>query len=446
MGPTGLQEILGSMLAGTAKVGRLCLISAAVALMLIGTLRTVWNLLSFGHVPVDFAAYYVASELLLRGDAHLLYDLDAQNRLLAQVLAYPYLGSEGLDRPSYIYLPLWAAMLAPLALLPFPLAAYLWAGAGLLSIGAYSWILARLTRLPQGAGSWLAVAVVLLFFNPAQEALLLGQVTPLLALLVALAVYLSLEKVPRDAASGFLLGVSGGMKLFPAALGLVPALTGRWRAVAAMLAGLLGFVAAGLLVPHGAQLTLQYFAEVVPPMPHPWSPLNLSLGSTLGMALAGASYRVPVFSAGNVVQFQFSPLIPLQGAAGQVVWVASLLMIGLGLVATYRLRHDAPAAWMLWIVTLTAAVPLAWGHYFMLLPIALALLWRRRGAQGAGWWISVVLLGFALNRFYRPMIYFGVHPALTNLLALGPVLALWTAGLRQAFSAPGAPIADAEDL
>lgn len=37
------------------------------------------------------------------------------------------------------------------------------------------------------------------------------------------------------------------------------------------------------------------------------------------------------------------------------------------------------------------------------------------------------------------MLYFGIHPAFTNLLALGPVLALWLTELWQALTAARFP-------
>jgi alpha-1,2-mannosyltransferase len=281
------------------------------------------------------------------------------------------------------------------------------------------------------------VMAALLLFNPTQEALILGQVTPLLVLLTAVAVLWAVDRPSRAIPSGLMLGLAAGVKLFPIAMVIPAAMRRQWSVVVAATAGLLGVVIAGMALPYGLQLTAQYSTHVVARLPHPWMPLNLGLSSTLGMALAGVSFEVAVFSAGNPMHFEFPPLIPLPAAAAVLGWAVSLAVAGLGLAGTYRVRHDAVAAWMLWIVSLILAMPLVWGHYFMLLPVALALLWRRAPSE-AVWWALLVFSGFALNRFYRPLLYLGVHPALTNLLALGPVLVLWIEGLRRAFAASGA--------
>lgn len=407
------------------------------ALVLAGAFRTLLWVATAGYMPVDLAAYYAGSKLLVKGEARLIYDQGAQAEAVSSFVEKT--SPSGGENPPYIYLPAIAAAMVPLGLVSFQQATYLWTVLILAVTAGYGWTLLRLACLPRRALVWLATVVVLLLFNPTQEALLLGQTTPLIALLTALAIHMALDRPARAWVSGLLLGLAAGIKFFPMVMAVPPVLRRQYTMLGGAVVVVLGMVAAGLALPNGMEVTLQYFTQVVPRLPAPWSPLNLSLSSTLGMALAGVSFSLAVFSPDNLVHFSFPRLLPLEGVAAPVALSASTMVFCLGIVGAYRLRHDPPRAWMVWTMTIMLAMPLVWGHYLMLVPISLALLWRVRGPEGARWWVLIILMGFALNRFYRPMLYFGVHPALTNLLAVGPLLALWAKELRPAAVAPGAP-------
>ncbi len=93
----------------------------------------------------DFAAYYVAARVLNAQDV--LYD-DARMADAATI------GSEKVAFPRYIYPPFFAALLRPLATLPFITASRIWFVFNLVCLWSAIGLLARLVRTVTSLGDY----------------------------------------------------------------------------------------------------------------------------------------------------------------------------------------------------------------------------------------------------------------------------------------------------
>ncbi len=127
----------------------------------------------------------------------------------------------------YLYPPLFAQLLTPLAWLPLPVAAFLWAAGNVLAVG-WLWRLVQRVLPPTPdrnlmyAGWWLALGPVLL------GNFLLGQVNLWIAALVTFALLADTRR-QQAATGGLALAAAVSVKLSPALL--IPYFVGRraWR-------------------------------------------------------------------------------------------------------------------------------------------------------------------------------------------------------------------------
>jgi alpha-1,2-mannosyltransferase len=195
----------------------------------------------------DFLTHYTAGRMVLAGDARDLYDLPVQAAAQEKALGTP------LDRPSPFLLPPAAALLfAPFALLPYSVAATLWAvvAVGLIAISLrVVWPLSPLRgRVPSGLA-----ALALVGTYPVSMNLVGGNNAALWLTIYALGARYLLTG--RAIAAGLVLGF-GALK--PQLFLAVPVLLlvqRRWRALGAFagVAGLLAAVSFALIGPAGAR-------------------------------------------------------------------------------------------------------------------------------------------------------------------------------------------------
>ena len=170
-------------------------------------------LLRLGETSGDFRAYYEAARAVLDGKS-------------------PY------TEAGFIYPPLLVFLLLPLAALPLDLARLLWLVLSEACLVASFWLCYRVAG--RGPLALAAVGSVWLLAGTVPENLVLGQLNPVLVLLLAAGAF-TLERRPR--AAGFLFGVATALKVWPGALLLSLALLRRWRAFAAGVAVTLVLIA-----------------------------------------------------------------------------------------------------------------------------------------------------------------------------------------------------------
>jgi alpha-1,2-mannosyltransferase len=147
-----------------------------VALILVG--RWLWLNWEIEHGRrdrmMDFATYYLASRIILRG-------MDVY-----QISSYDwYLAGKDLGLGShlavYIYSPLLALLMIPIAVLPYPWAALIWGAATIGTFVGAAWAFARRTELP----AW-PMLLSLLVFMPVNVTMNYGQVNGLILLLMVM--------------------------------------------------------------------------------------------------------------------------------------------------------------------------------------------------------------------------------------------------------------------
>ncbi|WP_461354479.1 glycosyltransferase family 87 protein [Bradyrhizobium sp. USDA 4454] len=181
-----------------------------------------------GHAGIDFSCFWGAGTLALEGHAATAYDWQQLQQLLALRLQqinhtpYPY---DEVPVP-FFYPPVFFLVLAPLALLPFPIAFGVWSTAKLLC-----WLLVVHAIRPRSAALLLALAAPPVFYD-----FIAGQSSLLAASLLG-GVLLTSDR--RPILSGVLLGLLIFKPQYGVLLPFVLIATKRWRL----------FITASLVVP-----------------------------------------------------------------------------------------------------------------------------------------------------------------------------------------------------
>jgi hypothetical protein len=289
-----------------------------------------------GYGPSDFEHYYRAARAAVEGES-------------------PY------SVRGFLY--------PPPALLPvLPLAAWdeatarrcwFWISQLLLTaaaVGVWRW-------LGGGASATLAVVLAWSLTGTVAENLVLGQINPVLLILVTTAMIVPAAAASRSAA---LVGAAGAIKIWPALLLVEPLFQRRWRVCAAGCA-----VAAALLVGCTAVLAVLRPPPFLPQAKGSWagSPafLNLSLPATaLRLADAPVDWRRMPQSwlVGNRLED-----VELSAPAAALSLATALLTLGGGLLLIFRsVRPETPRLPLsaALIALALAAAPVSWYHYRLL--------------------------------------------------------------------------------
>jgi alpha-1,2-mannosyltransferase len=318
------------------------------------------------HFAFDFHTFWIAARDVLHGRS-------------------PYPAPETIDRTHlhtgafefFVYPPPFVVALAPLAVLPFGVAA------GLFVVLLVASILAVPALL--GVRDWRCYGVALAAI-PMLSAFRLGAVTPLLALALALA-WRYRERWP---VAGAAVGCAIVIKLFiwPVALWLV--VTRRWKAAAVAIVG----GAAATMIAWAA-LGFAGFAE------YPTLLRALSrLEATRSYSLVAVADRLGLPH----------PQVAWLALAGPLVIVVAVVFV----TALREARGLDRRAFVGSIALALILTPILWLHYFGLLLVPVALV---EPVLGVGW---LALLLFWVSPWIRP----AVHPLwrLVFVLALAGFL------------------------
>lgn len=317
----------------------------------------------------DFSAYWGAAGQLIRGLS-------------------PY------THVTYIYPPVLAILVSPLALLSYVLARRVFFVASVLVLLAAAALLARKQTGWKRLWPLCSLAVI----GSLSENLVLGQVQPLLLLLVVVAFLAASRR--RQGIEGAALGLAAAIKLWPVLLLVSPATGRRWRAlgVAAVVAavGISSTPLVGLLPGPTVPSATDYVFG---------TPAVLN-GSVPGLATRWASRPAPGertpeswYRAGGAPQTLV--LSPPQRAAGAAAAAITLLgglavLAAGGLLGTHS-RSEEELRVLRWCGVLTLAllvVPVSWYHYQLLqwltLTIGVPVLWRHARGLAAGAALAVL--------------------------------------------------------
>ncbi|GAA1346112.1 hypothetical protein GCM10009594_24570 [Kocuria palustris] len=257
-------------------------------------------------------------------------------------------------------------------------------------------------RLAPFSRSWFGLRVVptLVAFSlgclaashlyPVRFTFFYGQINTLLAVLILADLT---RQSTRRRAAGFLTGLAAGLKITPAAMGLVPLALQQWRTIAGMAVGFMTTVViAALFLPRQV---FSYFTEQL------WSTDRVGDATRLSnQSLTGTLY-----------QWGFPE------ASVRPLWlVLSLLLIMAGGLAIRRLaRHDDLfSAVCIGAMVMLLISPISWEHHWVwVLPLAAAVLPHAPAQRTpVGWAVSLAL--FAALWFL-----FANNPALIAAHVLG---------------------------
>ena len=257
----------------------------------------------------------------------------------------------------FTYPPFAALLAIPLALVPFGLVGWLWAGAQVAATAATVWLAGY--RFIRRTGAWAPLTLALLtapmlWLHPVSDGIRFGQVNAFLVL--AVVIDFARPAWARALPEGVLVGLATAIKLTPGVFIVGYLVCGRWRAAATATATAAAVtVLAWLLLPSAS------FAFWGGVLQDP-SRLGPNRG-TSNQSLRGVLLRI-------------GP----EGLAGSVIWaVLALAVAGVGftLARRYCLRHD----WLGQVATVALMAvllsPVAWVHHFhWMVVVILALLGR----------------------------------------------------------------------
>lgn len=325
---------------------------------------TVWPFLF--RSEGDFGHFYTAGRALLQGESP-----------YAAWLAYP---------------PLMPLLMVPFGALDLQAARIAW------FLASHACVLgaAALLWRPLGADvpALAAIAAVWALGGAAQETLALGQVTPLLLLLVAWAFRTDQVRPGRSAA---VLGLAAAVKLWPGLLLAADLLPGRRRA---LLAGV-GTAALGVAIP------LILLTILVPP---PWAPLNagfwMGTPAPLNVSLPATALRLTYSRTGDRIPGDWETgthprlELPAWRQAVTAGTAAAALLAGLlaaGLAS--RSRRSRPHLLAALVALALLVSPISWYHYQMMQFPGFALL-AAGALRGRSWGrlAGVAVLAMALTR------------------------------------------------
>lgn len=387
----------------------------------------------------DFTSYYVAAHVLREGMPEALYYPEPVGSLLAQASTqHPWIDvavASGVPNPNYyLYPPLFAVAVLPLAWLSYPAAFALWLGANVLFLALSLWIFlgGRGRAGPVGVAACILVAGA---FYPVWQHLKIGQSSLLLLLLLCAALALLARR--RDIPAGLCLSGAILLKLTPAALLILLVARRRWRAVWASLAGVAGLSVLSAAV-AGWEAQVTYFWRMVPLLSagtafYPNQSLNGFLTRLMGMG----EYRLADLSHGL-----WAPRLLAAAAA--------LILLALTIHGAFRrAREEERAAledgFASFLLLSLLVSPISWEHHYVLalLPAwILATRWEAAGPARRGMpataGVALALIGsyIGVNVFekYGPG---PLGPLLSSAAFIGGAILWWIFTSGRAGAAAG---------
>ena len=282
----------------------------------------------------DLDAYLAAGRAVLHGQP-----------LYAPFLHHPF--PDPALRPAYIYPPLFALLVAPLALLPVAAANVIWLVLGQVALAAALVLTVR--RLNPSAGAVTAIVFATVTFYPLWIDAAQGQAN----LLVLLLVSAGIAGIVRDRpAFGAALGVATALKLTPFILLAWLLVERRFREAAWMLGALSAVTAAAALLRFDD--TLVFFRQVLPALASGTAYYaNQSLAGVLSRIFSENAYTNPW------IVLAWASVLPAAGA------------ILLGVFWFWRTRRQPPLSRAVAFIPLLPLLSsVTWPHHLVvLLPV-----------------------------------------------------------------------------
>ena len=376
-------------------------ISGALILVLFlpGVYLTVADLVPAPHQE-DLGAYYVAAKALASGES--AFDSHAAARVAA---------SAGVEHHSpYIYPPVLAVLLRPATALPYSAVAAAWFALSAGALFTALCLLRPVVQLPWQIYGWVCTAVF--FLPPVHHTLQHGQITNFLLLLIVAAAL-------GGTNSAVWLGTAAALKVFPATLAVVYAVSGRIAALVLMGASAAALTIAVALLEPAA--TVDFIRRVGPRLAveRRLAPNNQSVDAVMARLFETHWFVNPLIDA------------PVAGYIGSYLVVTAIIGVTLGALVAARRGDGAVVQLTRFSVVLSATLlvsPIVWDHYYVLLLLPVAVLYRHSADATVR---VLLLLGVVLLLLHRywPLV-FAIKSPLLMSEGLAGVVVLWIALLK----------------
>ncbi len=207
---------------------------------------------------LDFTQYYVASRMVLEGEAKGIYETDGY--YLAKAASYGAVTDAG-EAMTNAYPPFAAFCLIPFALLPYRPALLLFSVISLLALAAGVGAFFANEEIANRRDFILAGLLITFSFFPVYYSIYMGQINALLFLCMALALYFA--RRGSDWPTGFFIAVAVLVKIFPAVLIPFFAVKRQFKIVIAALVSMVVLGAVSLTMCHPS-LYITYVSQVLP--------------------------------------------------------------------------------------------------------------------------------------------------------------------------------------
>jgi alpha-1,2-mannosyltransferase len=355
------------------------------------------------------AAAYLADVLLHRpGQLLDWYDLNVYNHggLIARSAPrrlYSWQLKRGI---KFTYTPFAALVFAACSLLPWALLRWLMTVTSLAAIGVTLWLTlgALGWRGRRRAAALAAVAAVSLWLEPVQRALHLGQVEPLLMVLIVW----DICQPDHRRWKGIGIGIAAGIKLTPLVFIPYLFLTGKVRQALVVTGAFASTAAIGFVfLPHASDkywLT-GYFLHASN-VGDVKSLLNQSVLGLIARSIHSVRHATPIWLAVSAV----------------------IAILGLGAAALLDRAGRTVAGWLTCELTSLLIFPISWDHHWIWVVPGLALLadtaLRARGSARWAWWALAAAVAALFGAWARVPVGEayplpgGLEPVTANLFVL----------------------------
>jgi hypothetical protein len=251
----------------------------------------------------------------------------------------------------------------PFAKLPYHKAYLAWSLASLAAFGASVWLLLSQRCLGYSRLDALTGVTALIISYPFRMHMYQGQLT--LILLLLLAVWWVAQREGRFALSGLMVGIATAIKVFPGFLFLYFVVRRQWRAFFTGVAALviLSVITGAILGFNVFQVYLNGVINDTAAIHDMW--LNASLtGFWSKLFDAKSGHVIPLWQNAGLARFL-------------IVFSFGLLLLALRWkTLTAKSKVDDDHIYGLWIIATLLASPVTWDHYFLLLTVPLAVMWK----------------------------------------------------------------------
>jgi len=389
-----------------AEVAAIVAVCAPALLGLVrkaGSIHHLWQ-------PVDFAVYLDAARHLNQGLS-------------------PYAS-------DYIYPPLFAGLLRPLALLPLEAAGPIWAMVNVAAAAALVWAFVRAAGL--GRRGAVAAAAGFVLLPATYDTILLGQLNLVVAALVmgCVALLVQPEASPRQQQlAGALLGLAAALKVFPLLFAIPLWLLRRRDALTGVGVTFAGATLLGVVIGGGVDSTAMYWQEVLPRFAggdHARIENQSLVGGCLRL-LSVTSHEFPFSLTGaEAVAVQLRPLLDAPGLARVLGRALAGAVLAASLAVCVLLRRRGPdqqdlhLALAVMVGGFLLAGTVVWNYYYGLLAVPLSLLIRGghtgRRAIRAGCYAAAALV--IAHRFWIPLAFY-TQLAVVTVFGMAGVAAVW---------------------